>query len=310
MQCILGGKDVSTAAAEAGNYAVTVRLGGAVAGQTSVSAEANRGLLSLVSTAAGESREYAFVVNVREKEGMPGSVSTDGFPGLDLFFSGPSPLQVSAIGYSLVSQTTKPVMVYLASDSTVGDQLSDFAGWGQMLPQLFATPVGVANYGTTGASAASFLANALLWPVIKSQWAPGDWVVVQFGTSEKVGDDAALEASLETYLDDARTAQVNAIIVSPPARATFSGTVLTDQTGLHAAAAKVAAFSKAVPFIDLTALSSTWYNSLGPTVSLMMYHANGSDPSHTNLLGATELAKLVAGVIKSQNIGLAPYLRQ
>src|SRR5262249_19679592 len=131
IQCLLGGSmfnntNVATAQAtmEAGNYAVTVSLGGTAAGQTQINAETNRMLLAPIATAAGQSVTYAFVVNVRAKEGQPTENVSAGYPGLDLYFSGPtaSAPQVSAIGYALVSQATKPVMIYLAGDSTVCDQ--------------------------------------------------------------------------------------------------------------------------------------------------------------------------------------------
>ena len=63
IECLFGGDtfnntDVATAQAisEAGNYAVTVALGGASAGQTQIDAETNRVLLALTSTTAGQSR--------------------------------------------------------------------------------------------------------------------------------------------------------------------------------------------------------------------------------------------------------------
>jgi hypothetical protein len=74
--------------------------------------------------------------------------------------------------------------------------------------------------------------------------------------------------------------------------------------------AEAAAAAHSVPYIDLTALSSTWYDTVVKTKALALtYHANGSDATHTNLLGADKLAGLIANAIKTQNIGLAVYLR-
>jgi lysophospholipase L1-like esterase len=108
---------------------------------------------------------------------------------------------------------------------------------------------------------------------------------------------------------DALAANVTPIIVSPPARAQFTGSMVSDQSGLHAAAAKAAAASKKVAYIDLTALSTAWYNSLGSKEEVLKYHALGTDATHTNLTGADKLAALVAADIKKQNLGLAKYLR-
>jgi hypothetical protein len=98
-------------------------------------------------------------------------------------------------------------------------------------------------------------------------------------------------------------------MVSPPAR--LQGIPVPDQSSLHAAALKAVATANNVPFIDLTALSTAFYNASGmtQTQALAAYHAMGSDVTHTSLPGAEMLAGLVAKAIKDQNIGLAQYLR-
>jgi lysophospholipase L1-like esterase len=316
-QCLFGGSMYGTSettptaegTALAGNYLVTVKLGGAAAGQTFISTESSRGLLAPVPTAAGQSAEYAFVVNVRAMEGQPRHAGgPSGYPGLDLFFSGPTatPPQVSAIGYTLATAATKPIMVYIASDSTACDQTGNaFAGWGQMLPEHFLPPVGIANYANSGASS-----NFGFWNDIKAKWSAGDWVIIQFGHNDKGVPDATVQANLEKLVSDALAANVTPILVSPPARAQFNGSMVSDQSSLHAAAAKAAAAAKNVAYIDLTALSTAWYNTLGSLAAALKFHANGSDPTHTNLAGADKLASIVADAIKAQNIGLAKYLRQ
>ena len=70
-----------------------------------------------------------------------------------------------------------------------------------------------------------------------------------------------------------------------------------------------AAAAKGCAYIDLTALSVAWYNSLGSSSAALKFHALGSDVTHTNPAGADKLAALVAGAIKTQNLGLAKYLR-
>ena len=315
IECLFGGTDynasettpTATATSEAGNYVVTVTLGGAAAGDTYVSAESTRGMLQSVTTTPGQSLTYAFVVNVRAMEGQPKHAGgPGGYPGLDLFFSGTNP-QVSAIGYALAGTTTKPIMVYIASDSTTCDQTGGaFGGWGQMLPEYFGPPVGIANYANSGASSGGFG----FWGDISSRWVAGDWFIIQFGHNDKTVDDAAVQANLTTHVKAAQAAGVNPLLVSPPARAT--SIPIGDQSSLHAAAAQAAATANNVPYIDLTALSTAWYNGLGmnKTQVLQAYHAGGTDQTHTNLAGAEKLAGLVAKAIKDQNIGLAQYLRQ
>ena len=315
IECLFGGTDYNTsettptadATSEAGNYVVTVTLGGAAAGDTYVSAESTRGMLKSVTTTPGQSLTYAFVVNVRAMEGQPKHAGgPGGYPGLDLFFSGTNP-EVSAIGYALADATTKPIMVYVASDSTACDQTGGaYGGWAQMLPEYLGPPVGIANYANSGASSGGFG----YWGDISSRWTTGDWFIIQFGHNDKTDTDAQVEANLTPHVTAALAAGVHPIMVSPPARAT--SIPIGDQTSLHAAAAKAVATANNVPFIDLTALSTAWYNGLGMTKTevLQAYHAGGTDQTHTNLAGAEALAGLVAKAIKDQNIGLAQYLRQ
>jgi lysophospholipase L1-like esterase len=201
-------------------------------------------------------------------------------------------------------------MVYIASDATTCDQTGGgFGGWGQMLPEYFGPPVGIANYANSGASSSSFYGSSNLWGAITSKWTAGDWAIIQFGYMDKGVADSTVQENLTKYVNDAKAASVNAILVSPPAR--VLGFPVGDQSSLHAAAAKAAADAASVPYIDLTALSSAWYDSLGSEAAAMAYHAmGGTDRTHTNLAGAEKLAGLVANDMRSQNIGLAKYLRQ
>ena len=308
LQCLFGSTTYNTsestpapadATAAAGDYVVTVQLGSV--GPVFVSAESSRGLLSQ----GAASQEYAFVVDVRPMEGQPNHAGGPvGYAGLDLFFSGPAGLKVTGIGYALASASTKPVMVYIAGDSTVCDQTGNtFGGWGQMMPEYFAPPVGFANYANSGAASGSF---GTYWSMIKAKWAAGDWVMIQFGHNDKTDSDATVQANLEKMVADAQAANVNPILVSPPAR--VQGFPIGDQSSLHAAAAKAAAASKNCPYIDLTALSTAWYNTLGSEAACLAFHANAG-ATHTNLAGADKLAGLLAKAIKDQSIGLAKYLR-
>jgi lysophospholipase L1-like esterase len=312
IQCLFGGTTYNKsetppppadATALAGDYLVTVQLGGQ--GPAYVSAESSRGLLAQGAV----STTYGFVVDVRGMEGQPNhSGGAVGYSGLDLFFSGPAGLKISGIGYGLATPATKPVMVYVAGDSTVCDQTgNDYAGWGQMLPQYFKPPMGIANYANSGASSSSFY--SAFWGQIKAKWKAGDWVLIQFGHNDKNVSDATVQANLEKYVSDAQAANVTPILISPPARVQFSGSTVSDQSSLHAAAAKAAAAAKGCAYIDLTALSVAWYNSLGSSSAALKFHALGSDVTHTNLAGADKLASLIAGAIKMQNIALMKYLR-
>ena len=73
--------------------------------------------------------------------------------------------------------------------------------------------------------------------------------------------------------------------------------------------AQAAATAANIAYIDLTALSTAWYNTLGSQAAALKYHANGTDATHTNLQGAEVLAGLVTANMKAQNLPLAQYLR-
>jgi lysophospholipase L1-like esterase len=323
IECLFGGATYdnavdppgsATAVKEAGNYLVTVELGGAAAAQTQVWTESSRGLLAPVTTTAGQKATYSFVVDVRAMEGQPNHAGgPGGYPGLDLFFTGPTatPPAIAGIGYALAATATQPIVVYMASDSTTCDQTGGaYGGWGQMLPEFFDAPIEVANYANSGASSASFIGSGELWGGITSHWKSGDYVIIQFGHNDKTATDAQVQANLAKYVAAAKAANVTPILVSPPARVQFgSGSMDGSQTSLHAASAMGAAKAAGVAYIDLTSLSTAWYNTLGSQAAALKYHANDSDATHTNLVGAVKLASLVANAIKSQNLPLAKYLR-
>ena len=254
------------------------------------------------------------MINVRGMEGQPNHAGgPGGFPGLDLFFTGPAatPPQISAIGYALATAATPVVQLFVASDSTACDQSGGaYGGWGQMLPEYFAPPISVANYANSGASSSSFYGDPQLWGGVKAHWKTGDFVLVQFGHNDKGVADAVVQANLQKYVADAKAAGVTAILVSPPARVQFgNGTVDGDQSSLHAISAQDAATAEGVAYIDLTSLSTAWYNSLGSQAAALKFHANDSDATHTNLQGAEKLASLVTTNMKAQNLPIAKYLR-
>lgn len=307
-----------------GNYAVTVVLGGTAAAQTEVQAETSREMLGYVSTAAGQTQRYSFIVNVRQPEGQPTEPVSPGIPGLDLYFYGSNGSpgedgglggtvapELQAIGYA---PATNPTVVYVAGDSTVCDQTdTNYSGWAQFLPSYFGVPISIANYADSGESSASFLASAQMWGAITSRWLAGDWVLIQFGHNDKTTTSTAFHANITTMVTQAKAKSVKPVLVTPPARATFSGQTLTAQfmytTPLDVVAVmKQVATEQGVPLIDLTAITTNWYNQMGPN-GWQRYHALGTDMTHTNRAGASAIAGFLAADIRSQNLGLAPYLR-
>lgn len=293
---------------EPGDYRVTVELGGEAAGDMLVDAEMRRRMLGQTTTAAGESRRYSFVTNVRVYEGQPVDPdqkgSSKGTPGLDVYVRGAHP-ELASICHERVVPAPK---VWIAGDSTVCDQASaDYSGWGQHLPQFFESPVSIANYADSGESSVSFLSGAKLWKAIAAGWKPGDWVLIQLGHNDKSVTAATFEANLKQMVVEAKTAGVRPVLVTPISRA---GTALESQH-VSTTGAKLPQIvrdlgaEEGVPVLDLTVTTWQWLQ----TVDWKAFFALGTDRTHTNHAGAEVIAGFVADAIRDQQLELAEHLR-
>jgi lysophospholipase L1-like esterase len=288
----------------AGDYAVTLELGGADASSTYVEAESYRRVLSTVELAAGQSQRFTFGVNVRQPEGQPIQEVPAGTPGLQLYLRGSAP-RLSSVCVAPLSAKPK---LWIAGDSTVCDQSStDYAGWGQHLPRHFNAPLVVANYADSGESSSSVLGSAKLWGAIKAGWRAGDWVLVQVGHNDKDVTAAAFKSNITAFVTQAKAASVHIVLVTPIARV---GYALAAEHQSSAGAnipqiIKDVGTTEQVPVIDLTTLTWNWLQ----TVDWKKYFALGTDKTHTNPAGAEVVASLVRDAISEQRLDLAQYLR-
>jgi lysophospholipase L1-like esterase len=289
-----------------GNYDVTVVLGGAAAGNTSVQAETLRAMLGATVTAAGATQRFSFTVNVRQPEGQPIQDVPAGTPGLDLYFLGNAgaPPQLSGIGYAAA---TTPFVIYIAGDSTVCDQTDpEYGGWGQQLPPYFNYPVSVANYADSGESSGSFLGSSSLFGAINSRLKANDWVLIQFGHNDKDVAASTFHDNMTSYVTRVKTKGAFPVLITPVARATFSGNNVTTQhvnsTGADLPAIiKQVATEQNVPVLDMTTRTTQWLMQLGPK-GWQQYHALGTDATHTNPAGAAVEAGFVVELIKQANL--------
>jgi lysophospholipase L1-like esterase len=287
-----------------GDYRVTVDLGGSSPGDMFVEAETNRLVLGPVTTGAGETRRFTFLVNVRDPEGQPVQDVPTGSNGLDVYVRGSTP-RLSAICYEQQKPTPK---VWIAGDSTVCDQSStDYAGWGQRLPQFFSAPVSVANYADSGESSGSFLGSGKLWGAIKAGWAAGDWVFIQFGHNDKTVTASAFRSNMAAMVTQAKSAGVHPILVTPISRAeTPLASQHINSTGANLPEiVRELGAAESVPVIDLTVTTSSWLQ----TVDWRRYFALGTDRTHTNPAGAEIIAGFVRDAVLAQQIELATNLR-
>ena len=317
-----------------GNYLVTVTLGHRKkAGQTVVRAESRRHYIDMVSTKKGRFETVSFVVNkhspvingdvrVKLKPREVGYKNWD--DSLTLSFCGPSPA-VQRIRIEPVSNVTT---VFLCGNSTVVDQEDEpWASWGQMITRWFMPQVAVANFAESGLSCTSFLAQLRLDKIL-SQLKAGDYVIVEFGHNDekekKAGDGAwySYSRNLKIFVDRVREAGGHIIFCTPTARRFFNADhrTISNTHGDYPEAMKAVARRENVPVIDLTAMSTAFYEALGEEGSkrsLVHYPANTfpgqdkplADNTHFNPFGAWEIAKMVVMGLKQIDSPLAAYLR-
>ena len=317
-----------------GNYKVTVTLGNKKkAGQTVVRAESRRHYSDLVSTKKGKYQTVSFVVN-KHSPVISGETRVKLKPreveyknwddSLNLCFCGPVPA-VQRIQIEPVSDVTT---VFLCGNSTVVDQENEpWASWGQMITRWFTPQVAIANFAESGLSCTSFLAQLRLDKIL-TQLKKGDYVIVEFGHNDekekKAGDGAwySYSRNLKIFADRVREAGGNIVFCTPTARRAFNADhkTVNNTHGDYPEAMKTVAKRENVPVIDLTNVSTVFYETLGEEgskKSLVHYPANTfprqdkplADNTHFNPYGAWEIAKMVVMGLKQMNSPLVNYLR-
>lgn len=317
-----------------GNYRVTVTLGANKrVGQTVVRAESRRHFVDLVTTKKGRYETVSFIVNkhspmingqerVKLKPREVGYKNWD--DSLTLSFCGPAP----AVQRIRIEPDTTATTVFLCGNSTVVDQEEEpWASWGQMIPRWFTSHVAIANYAESGLSCTSFLAQLRLDKIL-SQLKRGDYVIVEFGHNDekekKAGDGAwySYSRNLKIFVDRVREAGGKIIFCTPTARRFFNDDhqTIRNTHGDYPKAMKTVAQREQVPVIDLTAMSTAFYEALGEEgskKSLVHYPANTfpgqdkplADNTHFNPFGAWEIAKMVVMGLKQIGCPLTSALR-
>ena len=317
-----------------GNYKVTVTLGNKKrAGQTVVRAESRRHYADLVTTKKNKFETVTFVVNKHNPviQGdqrvklKPREVTYKNWDdSLNLSFCGPAP----AVQRIRIEPATDVTTVFLCGNSTVVDQENEpWASWGQMITRWFGPQVAIANFAESGLSCTSFLAQLRLDKIL-SQLKQGDYVIVEFGHNDekekKAGDGAwySYSRNLKIFADRVKAAGGHIIFCTPTARRAFNNDhkTINNTHGDYPEAMKTVARREQVPVIDLTQMTTTFYETLGEEgskKSLVHYPANTfpgqdkplADNTHFNPFGAWEIAKMVVMGLKQINSPLAGYLR-
>ena len=315
-----------------GNYRVTVTLGNKKkAGQTVVRAESRRHYFDMITTKKGKYETVSFVVNkhnpvidaktrVKLKPRETDYKNWD--DSLNLSFCGPMPA-VQRIQIEPIKNVTT---VFLCGNSTVVDQENEpWASWGQMITRWFGEGVAFANYAESGLSCTTFLAQLRLDKIL-TQLKKDDYVIVEFGHNDekekKAGDGAwySYSRNLKIFADRVKSAGGHIIFCTPTARRAFKDGRNQNTHGDYPEAMKTVARREHVPVIDLTAMSTTFYETLGEEGSkkaLVHYPANTfpgqdkalADNTHFNPYGAWQIAKMIVMGLKQMDSPLVQHLR-
>ncbi len=312
-----------------GSYRVTLTFGGGPkATSTTVKAEARRLMLEEVRTAPGHTDTRSFIVNVRTPalaappKNAPGGTSVR-LKGreigsatwddkLSLEFLGP----VSGVREVDIEPVDVPT-VYLVGDSTVTDQQAEpAASWGQMLPRFFRADVAIANHAESGETLKSFITELRLAKAL-SRMKAGDWMIIQFGHNDEkkqwpqtyADPHSTYPAYLRAFFAEARLRGATPILVTPTERRNFdaSGHIVPSH-GDYPDAVRAVAREEKVGLIDLTRMTTTFYEALGPQRSPLAFNDGGKDKTHHDNYGAYEIARMVASSLVSADPRLAAHL--
>ena len=319
-----------------GNYRVTVTLGDA-AGEsvTTIKAESRRLMVERVATARGQFATRAFTVNVRNSKVPPPPKNAPGNDHVELNDreNGPNGLVYHWDDkLTLEFNNTRPcvcavelervedaITVFIAGDSTVTDQPREpGASWGQMLPRWFKPEVAVANHAESGETLKSFITELRLDKLL-SQMKAGDYLLVQFGHNDEkaswpqtyVEAGTTYKAYLKVFVAEARRRGATPVLISPVQRRTFDDAGrIRNSHGDYPESVRQVAAEEHVAFIDLSALTTTLYEALGPAKAPLAFSGSGErrDPTHHNNYGSYEIAKCVVEGLKANHLDLAQHL--
>ena len=317
-----------------GNYRVTVTLGDS-AGEsvTTIKAESRRLMVEKLATAAGQFATASFTVNIRTAKVPPPPRNAPGNDHVELNDRENSPDGGLVLHWddklTLEFNNTRPcvcaveltkvddaITVFVAGDSTVTDQPREPGNsWGQMLPRFFKSNVAVANHAESGETLKSFITE-LRFDKMLSQMKKGDYLLVQFGHNDEkaswpqtyVEANTTYKAYLKVFVAEARRRGVTPVLCSPVQRRQFdtSGKIRNSH-GDYPAAVRDVAKEENVAFIDLAALSATFYEALGPEKAPLAFAGTGPnrDATHHDNYGSYEIAKCVIQGLKDNHLDLA-----
>jgi lysophospholipase L1-like esterase len=225
---------------------------------------------------------------------------------------------------------TRVVSIYVIGDSTASIYASNLyprTGWGQVLGDYFSTSCAtVKDKALSGRSSKSFYDEGN-WIPIRDALVAGDFVIIQFGHNDEKTDDPArytdpqttYKQYLTTYVNDTLAKQGRPILATPINRNNWNGNTLADTHGGYPPAMRELAVSLGVPLVDLTALTKTFFERIGPTETTELFtklvagespnYPNGNtDNTHLKETGARDVAQLFTSDAYRQKLPVAADL--
>jgi lysophospholipase L1-like esterase len=305
-----------------GNYKVTVTMGDEKAETTTtVKAELRRLMLEKVHTASGEFTTRTFLVNTRSSRiAGDGEVKLKDREKTYEFWAWDDKLTFEfndvhpTVCALEIARVDKTKTIFLLGDSTVCDQPREpYSSWGQMLTRFFKPEMVIANHSESGETFRDSQNRGRLDKIL-SLMKPGDYLIMQFGHNdmkergEGIGPFISFKSSIKHFVAETRKAGGIPVLVTPMQRRNFDeqGKVVNSH-GDYPEAVRQAAKEDNVPLIDLHAMSTTLYETLGPQGSVVLFSVP-EDRTHHNNYGSYQLAKcIVQGIIDNQ-LDIAQYI--
>ena len=232
----------------------------------------------------------------------------------------------------IANAAENPPRVFMIGDSTMADKNLDGGnperGWGQLLPGFFQDGVKIENHAKDGRSTKSFFDEGL-WTAVLADLKPGDWVIIQFGHNDQKKDKPLLYTNADTdyrefltkYVKEAQAKGAHPILSTSIYRCHFTpeGKLKPSLQGYPEATRQTAA-KLGVPLVDLNEMTRQLLESLGPekSKSLFLHFAPGeipfypngkNDNTHLCENGAKTISSLFVDNLKTQNIGLARWVK-
>ncbi|MDR1673491.1 MAG: pectate lyase [Bacteroidales bacterium] len=227
----------------------------------------------------------------------------------------------------------RKITVYTVGDSTMANKDTTLRnperGWAMMFQPFFdTTMVIVENHAVNGRSSKSFMDEGK-WQVVADKLQAGDYVFIQFGHNDEKSEDpkrytdpqTTYKEFLTQYVNETRAKGAFPVLMTSIARRKFSpetGMPL-DTHGEYPVAVRELAKELDVPLIDMAVMTERMLIRMGHEDSkrIYMWLQSGQSPkfpdglqddTHLNEYGAFQVAQMVAGSIRAQQLPLAEYL--